>query len=217
MPELFEKREELNKQIGEIIRARNELRNDFRKQENEFRAYLAEQRAIRAEKGRAEREKRQAEWEARKKEREAEKAEETPFLAEMALLEQTINWCKAQLPKEEEKKEDKKATAYDNPEGSTVLLKKGDRDEEFYYAPTKTKGLKQKGAKKEKSQGIKHNMETFKLFDALKLDAPMMLSDVAPVMGKLEAQLEDYKEKVKVWEKERAEAKEKGTTEEAAE
>lgn len=86
-------------------------------------------------------------------------------------------------------------------------MKKGDREEEFYYAPTKVKGLKAKGSKKEKSAGIKHNMETFRLFDALKLEAPMTIAEVEPVMGKLEAQLEDYNAKVKVWEKERAEGK----------
>merc|ERR1719378_991062 len=115
MPELFEKREELNKKIGELIRQRNQIRDDFRAEEREYNAYLAEQRAIRAEKGRAEREKRQAEWEARKKERDAEKAEEQPFLAEITLIEQTIAWCKAQLPKEEEKKEEQKTTSFNNP------------------------------------------------------------------------------------------------------
>jgi len=208
MPELFEKREELNAQIGEIIRQRNEIRNDFRAKEKEYNAYLAEQRAIRAEKGRAERERRQAEWEARKKERDAEKAEEQPFLAEITLLEQTILWCKAQLPQEEKKKVEENKINFNNPEGSMVLLKKNDREEEYFYAPTKVKGLKQKG-KKEEKKNIKHNVETFRLFDALKLDAPITVSDVPPVLEKLEAQLADYQAKVKVWEKDRAEGKNK--------
>merc|ERR1719478_219942 len=119
MPELFEKRQELNKQIGEKVKDRNALRDEFRQAEREYNAYLAEQRAIRAERAKKDREVRQAEWEERKKARDAEKAEEQPFLAETTLLEQTIAWCKNQLPKDTEKKEDeKKAVDYNNPEGA---------------------------------------------------------------------------------------------------
>merc|ERR1711920_849989 len=90
-----------------------------------------------------------------------------------------------------------------NPEGTEVLLEKEDRDE-FYLMPTskgkkgksKNKGGKAEGA----SKPIKHNAETFKLFDQLKLDAPITTDEVPALLEKLEALLEDYNAKVKKWE-----------------
>merc|ERR1711972_606836 len=88
---------------------------------------------------------------------------------------------------------------------------KEDRDE-FYFAPTKGKKgkSKQKGAKSEGgSKPIKHNAETFRLFDQLKLDAPITTDDIPAILEKLEAQLEDYSNKVKEWEEKREEMKRK--------
>merc|ERR1712151_738601 len=89
-----------------------------------------------------------------------------------------------------------------------VLLKKEDRDE-FYLAPT-AKGKKSKSKNKAgKAEGgskpIKHNAETFRLFDQLKLDAPITTEDVPALLEKLEALLEDYNAKVKKWEETKAE------------
>merc|ERR1712113_1245557 len=92
-----------------------------------------------------------------------------------------------------------------------VLAKKEDRDE-FYFVPTaKKKGKsKNKGGKAEGSaKPIKHNAETFRLFDQLKLDAPITTDDIPAVLEKLEAQLESYKEKVQEWEEKRDEMKRK--------
>merc|ERR1712187_751250 len=69
---------------------------------------------------------------------------------------------------------------------------------------------KQKGAKSEgSSKPIKHNAETFRLFDQLKLDAPITTEEIPAILEKLEAQLEDYNAKVKVWEQKREEMKRK--------
>merc|ERR1712187_48726 len=69
---------------------------------------------------------------------------------------------------------------------------------------------KQKGAKSEGgSKPIKHNAETFRLFDQLKLDAPITTDEIPGLLEKLEAQLEDYNAKVKVWEEKREEMKRK--------
>ena len=50
---------------------------------------------------------------------------------------------------------------------------------------------------------IKHNAETFKLFDSLKLDAPITTADVPALLVKLDAQMEMYQQKVKDWEQNR--------------
>merc|ERR1712061_806255 len=91
-------------------------------------------------------------------------------------------------------------------------MKKEDRDEEFYLAATAKgkKGKSKKGGKAEgSSKPIKHNAETFRLFDQLKLDAPITTEEIPAILEKLEAQLVDYNEKVKVWEEKREEMKRK--------
>merc|ERR1740121_3216682 len=103
-----------------------------------------------------------------------------------------------------------KEVAHSNPDGTEILLSREHREEEWYYAPTaakkKTKS-KSKGAKEGAAKPIKHNAETFKLFDQLKLSAPITTEEIPAVLEKLEAQLESYQEKVKAWEKNRDEKK----------
>merc|ERR1712187_690255 len=125
-----------------------------------------------------------------------------------------MKFCKSLLPQDSaSQKEEKKDTVYNNKDGETVLLKKEDRDEEFFFAPTK----KGKAAKKGKPSGeqdtskkpIKHNAETFKLFDTLKLDAPITVADIPPLLEKLNEQMEMYQVKVKAWEENKEEMKRK--------
>merc|ERR1712060_152245 len=132
----------------------------------------------------------------------AEKLEDQPYVAEITLIEQTIAFCNSLTQKKtEDKKEDAKEIAHNNPEGTEVLVKKGDQDE-FFMMPAKGKKSKsKKGGKAEGgSKPIKHNAETFRLFDQLKLDAPITTDEVPALLEKLEAQLADYQSKVKVWE-----------------
>merc|ERR1712139_737550 len=78
-----------------------------------------------------------------------------------------------------------------------------DREAEYFFAPTKAKGKKGKKSHKEdagKGSSIKHNMETFQLFEQLKLEAPLTTADIPPLLETLEKKLEEYKEKVKEWE-----------------
>merc|ERR1719321_1639167 len=143
-----------------MITERNALRDEFRQQEREWNSYLNEQRKARAEAAAAGREERQKEYEERQKLRKIEALDEQPHVAEITLIEQTILWCNANLPKKVEKSEEvKKDTSFNNPDGSMILLKKDAREEEFYFAPTKgKKGPKGKKGKEEGSGGatIKH-------------------------------------------------------------
>merc|ERR1719493_116812 len=151
----------------------------------------------------------------------AEAMDQQPHVAEITLIEQTILFCKNLVQdKGPAQKEEKKETAHTNPEGTEILLSKDDREEEFYYAPTalKKKGKsKNKGAKEGSSKPIKHNAETFKLFDQLKLSAPLTTADIPEKLEALQTKLEYYQEKVKAWEKERDELKSKILAGEAAE
>merc|ERR1712129_270758 len=56
---------------------------------------------------------------------------------------------------------------------------------------------------------IKHNAETFKLFDSLKLDAPITTADIPALLVKLEEQKLGFEAKVKEWEENKEEMKRK--------
>mmetsp|Transcript_131991 Transcript_131991/g.422728 ORF Transcript_131991/g.422728 Transcript_131991/m.422728 type:complete len:490 (+) Transcript_131991:67-1536(+) len=205
LPDLMDTRTALGEKIREKIKERNELRDEFRVQEREYNEYLKEVRKAKQEKFVAERALQSAEWDKVRRERLAEKLEEQPFVQEMTLIEQTMAFCKSLVQTKEEVKEvEKKEVALDNPEGTEVLTKKEDRDEEFYFVPTKAKKAnksKTKGGKEGSgAKPIKHNAVTFGLFDKIKLDAPITTDDIPAILEKLEEQLESYKEKVKLWE-----------------
>merc|ERR1712083_822708 len=141
----------------------------------------------------------------------AEKLEEQPYVAEITLIEQTIAFCNSLVQKKvDDAKEEKKELTHDNPEGTEVLVKKSDQDE-FFMMPSKAK--KSKGKKTTKAEGsakpIKHNAETFRLFDQLKMGAPITTDEVPALLEKLETQLADYQQKVKVWEETKEEQKRK--------
>jgi len=215
MGEIGSQREELQKKIQEKIAERQALRDEFTAAKKVFQEHLAEQRKIRQEKYAAEREEQKKAWEIKKMEREVEKLDEQPYVSEITLIEQTIKWCTGLLPQDAgAKKEEVKETVHNNKDNEMVLLKKEDRASEFYFAPTK----KGKGAKKAKAaesgdagkaKPIKHNAETFQLFDKLKLDAPITTGDIPALLEKLEAQMAEYKAKVKDWEQNREELKRK--------
>merc|ERR1711907_237717 len=140
--------------------------------------------------------------------------DEQPFVAEITLIEQTLKFCKDLLPKEEgAAKEEKKETTYNNKDNEVVMLRKEDRDEEFFFAATaKKKGKKGPAAKADgapKSKAIKHNAETFKLFEKLKLDAPITTADIPALIEKLDGQKADFEKKVEEWKENKEEMKRK--------
>merc|ERR1712228_1025591 len=189
------------------------IRDELKQKENEYYKYQQELRRIRQDKQVEERMAWQKQKDLENKKKAAERLEEQPYVAEITLIEQTISFCNSLVPKKgDDVKEEKKEASHDNPEGTEVLLKKEDRDE-FYLMPT-SKGKKGKSKNKaSKSDGgskpIKHNAETFRLFDQLKLDAPITTDEIPGIIEKLEAQLKGYQEKVEAWVKDRDERKRK--------
>jgi len=145
--------------------------------------------------------------------RDAEKVDEQPYVAEITLCEQTIAFCKKMTDtKGAHQEAEKKEINHTNKSEEVVLLKKEDREEEYFFAPTKAKKTKSK-SKGDKGDGsakpIKHDANTFQLFSKLKLDAPITTDDIPALLEKLEAQLEDYQNKVKEWEVKKEELKRK--------
>merc|ERR1719291_651741 len=195
----MEKREAVQKKIAELVGQRSKLRDDFKQEMNEYKAWQAEQRRIRQDKYQEERKAQEAAWKIKKMQKEVEKLDENPYVSQITLIEQTMKFCKGLLPQDAvETKEEKKDTVFNNKDGEVVLGKKEDRADEWYFTPTKKKG----GAKQGKAAGdqskkpIKHNAETFKLFDTLGLEAPITVADVPALLEKLDKQMETYQEKV---------------------
>lgn len=210
LPQIIEQRNAIGQQIAEKIKERNEARDAFKAKEREYNAYLNELRKARQEKAAEERAERQKEYDLKKKMREVEKLDEQPFVSEITLIEQTIFFCKSlAAPKAEAKKEEKKEINLDNPDGTQVLLRKEDREEEYFFAPTKGKkaSKKTKTSDSTAAKPIKHNAETFRLFDQLKLDAPITTEEIPELIEKLEVMLADYNQKVKEWEEKREDMK----------
>merc|ERR1719324_2165301 len=143
--DVITKREELQKKIAEKVAERTKLRDDHKAAMNEYKQWQNEQRRIRNEKWQEEKKAQQEAYKLQKMAKEVEKLDDNPYVSQITLIEQTVQFCKGLLPKEEEEaKEEKKETVHTNKEGEVVLGKKEDRANEFYFAPTKKKG----GAKK---------------------------------------------------------------------
>jgi len=209
MPELFKQRDELNRSIRAKIDERDALRDEHKKHEQAYFNYMRQLREERQEKARQEREQWNKQRELEQRQRRVEKLDEQPHSEHVKLLEQTIKFCRSFQPKEETTQEEIKTTKYDNPDTHVVLKSKGDREEEFYFAPTK-KGKAAKNKTKKPSGGasaIKHNAEAFKLFASLRLDAPITTDDIPATLEKLEAEMEKYRQKIKKWEEEREQRK----------
>merc|ERR1711934_463659 len=122
MSDVMEKREAIQKKIAEFVKERSDLRDAHKAAMSEYKAFQAEQRRIRNEKYQEERKAKDAEWKLQKMAKEVEKLDENPFVSHITLIEQTIQFCKDLLPKDDEKdKEEKKETVHNNKDGEVVL------------------------------------------------------------------------------------------------
>merc|ERR1712013_860754 len=212
MSEVMEQREAVQKKIAELVGQRSTLRDEFRQAQYEYKAWQAEQRRIRQGKYQEKRKEQEKAWKIKKMEKEVEKLDLTPYVSHITLIEQTVKFCKGLLPQDAaEQKEEKKETVFNNKDGEVVLSKKEDRADEWYFCPTKKKGGPKKGKASgdESKKPIKHNAETFKLFDTLGLEAPITVADVPALLEKLDKLMETYQEKVQAWEDHKEEMKRK--------
>merc|ERR1712070_1288039 len=186
---IIEARNKNSEKIKELIAQRTTLREEFNAEKAKFREYIAEQKRIRQEKWAEEKAAQQEQWRIAQLEKKVAALDEQPFVAEITLIEQTLKFCNDLLPKEEgAAKEEKKETTYNKKD------KKGP-------------AAKADGAPK--SKPIKHNAETFKLFEKLKLDAPITTADIPALIEKLGAQKADFEKKVEEWKENKEEMKRK--------
>merc|ERR1719159_2335649 len=119
-----------------------------------------------------------------------------PFAEDLQYLENIMTYLKTHMPKGEEKKAEEKKTV-DAPAagaGHMVLMSKNEREDEFFFAPTKAKNLKKKGGGA-KAKPIVHSMETLSFFDKYKLPTPADSSAVPAAMEATEKKVQEFKEK----------------------
>merc|ERR1740129_856721 len=137
LPKYIEELDEIGKKIKAEMEKRNALRDEFRSKEREYNQWRNEQRRAKQDKYNQERQAQQAEWDQQRRMKKAEAMDNQPYVAEITLLEQTILFCKGLIQeKGPAQKEEKKETAHANPDGTEIPLRKDQREEEFYFAPT---------------------------------------------------------------------------------
>jgi len=141
-------------------------------------------------------------------------AQEPPHFAEVVLLEQTLQFCRSILPREEERPEEKKSVEYNNPEGSVIVIPKEQRGMDFLIPPVKprrseAKSMKQreKLKKAENLKTIRHNVHSFSLFEKLMMDAPLSTDDLPATIEKLRDHLDKRRAEIATWEAKRDEAR----------
>lgn len=217
VPELFQKREVLQAQFREQMKLRSESRDKFFETKKAYDAYMNEVRALRAERSKLERAERQKEWDAEKTaEKEAEGPPPAPFAEDLQYLGNLVKYCGDLKPK---KKEEAAATAneaFEGVGGHEVLIAKGKRDEEFFFAPTKVKKLKVKGSKKAKP--LVHNLETLGFFDKYKVSPPTTEDQLDATLEAVQKKIVQYEVKQKeAIAKAEAKAAKGGNAEEAEE
>merc|ERR1712032_1625817 len=139
VPSWHDERQAISAQIAEKVAEKKTILTEFKGKEREYYGYLAEVRKARQERYQEERNMWQKEKDQQMKLKKAERLEEQPYVAEITLIEQTMAFCNSLTQKKaDEKQEEKKDIAHNNPEGTEVLVKKGDEDE-FFMMPTKVK------------------------------------------------------------------------------
>jgi len=200
VPEIYEKRDTVRAQINEKYAELKAMRETFKTEQQTFNAYLQEVRVIRNERYQIERKERQDQYDQRAKQDAPDTGgagdpimADVPFLSDLTYLDNLVNYLTGLKPKEEEKKEDAKADEIKAGKGEMVLLAKGNREEEFFFAPTKKKQLKKKGEGKAKA--FKHDMTTLGFFSQYKITPPVDSNGLDKALEEVKAKIGEFKEK----------------------
>ncbi|PHJ21206.1 brf1p family coiled coil protein [Cystoisospora suis] len=199
--ELFEEKDALSKVMGEHIRNRRAIQDEWKAESMKYQAYLAQVRQERNEKLKEERVRRQVEQERANLERQLEMVDEEPVDGELALLTQTVAYVQKiidehkQTLSEENQASEKRAP--EAPKGDGVaLLPKNQREEEYFFAPKSTNKKKGGDANKktQKPKCIKHDLGTLQYFEECGVKAPVCEADLEPCLKTLEEKLAAAKE-----------------------
>merc|ERR1712007_32196 len=193
LKDLYEEKKRIRDDITKHISEKKEKIAAFYKEKEDYDQYMDALEKDKMERLAKERAKRKEEWEYERRKREVEQMDDMPYFAEVTLLQQTIKFCKSLQPKNTDSiQQEKKEVQLSGLDGCELLVKKENRDEYFFAPKSKAKASKHGGKQKVASKAIKHNVETFKLFEKLKLGSPMTIDDLPECLNQLEASLADY-------------------------
>jgi len=196
--DFYDAKEAVNVQIREKIAKRNAQRDEFNKLNKEYNDSEWAKRQLRNDRGRIERDIRQAEWAQRQAEEKDEAGPAAaPFTTELVELDNTIKYLKTLLPQEVVTKEEVTVE-----EAAGILVQKKDRDDEFFFAPTKgprsakgKKGGKKAAPAAPKAKAIVHTMESLIIFDKYKVSPPANSTAVPDCLEALAKQVVNYTKK----------------------
>lgn len=198
MDALFKDRDRLNKEIKEVLKEKDALRDAFREKNN---VWYNNQRAVKAQKQieyEAEKKKREEEHQAHLKKMEEEELKKIPYEEEQGLCDYLADYLErtylngGDSAKTEEAKKDDVIAVKDDPFAGLKPVTKKD-DEEFF-----SKG---KGKKKRQRQGKKQatagpfilNVDSFEQFGLIGLNPPTNRGDVENSVKELREKKEWYK------------------------
>lgn len=218
--DLIEKRNVIKQSLTGEQNKMKELWDDFKGAQRVYNEWDKKRREAQRAKQEEERARADELWQAQKAKEELEKGMEKPYFEELTNLEQTIAFCKGFLQDEDDvekvdleaEKKEKNEALSGFVSGAACLVPKNARDEEMFFVGSKGKKGKKNKTKetgqKAKAKGITHTAATFQMFSQLKVPAPMTVDEIPGVIVKLNAALDEYKDKIADWETEAAKRQE---------
>eukprot|EP00539_Tryblionella_compressa_P003431 CAMPEP_0178747692 /NCGR_PEP_ID=MMETSP0744-20121128/8459_1 /TAXON_ID=913974 /ORGANISM="Nitzschia punctata, Strain CCMP561" /LENGTH=538 /DNA_ID=CAMNT_0020400949 /DNA_START=346 /DNA_END=1962 /DNA_ORIENTATION=- len=198
---LFKERDKLKKDISALLKAKDNLRDEYRKKQNVWWDY---QRAVKAQKKiqyEEEKKKREEERQAYLKKLEEEELKKIPYEEEQALCDYLADYLErtyvndgaaAEDTKVVAKKEDIVAVKDDPFAGFTPVTKK---TEEEYFGKGKGKKKRQRAPKKAEAAGpFVLSVDSFEQFGLIGLNPPTSLEGVPQSIKELREKKEWYKQ-----------------------
>jgi len=196
MDVLFKDRERLNKEIKEILKEKDALRDGFREKNNKWYNF---QRAVKARKKieyEEEKKKRDEEHQAYLKKKEEEELKKVPYEEEQGLCDYLADYLERTYlggaKKDEDTKKDDVVAVKDDPFAGFKPMNKKNEEEEF-FSKGKGKKKRQRQQKKDVAAPFTLNLDSFEQFGLIGLSPPTKLSEVESSVKELRERKEWFK------------------------
>lgn len=198
MDTLFKDRDRLNKEIKDILKEKDALRDAFREKNNTWYNF---QRAVKARKKIEDEEykkKRDEEHQAYLKKVEEEELKKVPYEEEQGLCDYLADYLERTYlgggtSKDDDAKKDDVVAVKDDPFAGFKPVNKKDEDEEF-FSKGKGKKKRQRQPKKDVATPFTLSLDSFEQFGLIGMNPPTKLSEVEASVKELRERKEWYKQ-----------------------